>query len=208
MQQWRDALVLPFEPDHFLGQISKEDLMNRMILAATAFAVASPMALAAPAVAQSRNYNQEVRECNRELRRADTRAEYRRELRQCRRELRQAQRQDARQNSRNWQRYSQYDYNRYEQGQRTYYADRYYRDGSYYQDRRLTRNDRIYRGQNGQYYCRRNDGTTGLIIGGGLGALAGNQINLGGSRTVRTIIGGAAGAIIGREIDRGRMRCN
>ena len=32
--------------------------MNRMILAATAVAVASPMALAAPAAAQSRNYNQ------------------------------------------------------------------------------------------------------------------------------------------------------
>ena len=178
--------------------------MNRMILAASAFAVAAPMAIAAPAAAQSRNYNQEVRECNRELRRADSRAEYRAELRECRRELRQAQRQDAR----NWQRYSRYDYNRYEPGYNRYYADRYYRDGSYYADRRLTRNDRIYRGQNGQYYCRRSDGTTGLIIGGGLGALAGNQINLGGSKTVRTIIGGAAGAIIGREIDRGRVRCN
>ena len=182
--------------------------MNRLILAASAFAVAAPMALAAPAAAQSRSYNQEVRECNRELRRADNRAEYRNELRECRRELRQAQRQDNRQNARDWRRYGQYDYNRYEPGQRTYYADRYYRDGSNYADRRLTRNDRIYRGQNGQYYCRRNDGTTGLIIGGGLGALAGNQINLGGSKTVRTILGGAAGAILGREIDRGGMRCN
>ena len=72
----------------------------------------------------------------------------------------------------------------------------------------MTSNDRIYRGQNRQYYCRRNDGTIGLVIGGGLGALAGNQIDLGGSKTVRTIIGGAAGAIIGRQIDRGGMRCN
>ena len=182
--------------------------MNRMILAATAFAVASPVALAAPAAAQNRNYNQEVRECNRELRQADNRAEYRYQLRECRRELRQAQLQDARQNSRDWQRYSRYDYNRYEQGQRAYYPDRYYRDGRHYDDRRMSANDRIYRGQNGQYYCRRNDGTTGLIIGGGLGALAGNQINLGGSKTIRTIIGGAAGAIIGREIQRGGMRCN
>ena len=46
--------------------------MNRMILAATAFAVASPIALAAPADAQNRNYNRELRECNRELRRADS----------------------------------------------------------------------------------------------------------------------------------------
>ena len=29
----------------------------------------------------------------------------------------------------NWQQYRSYDYNRYEPGQRTYYADRYYRDG-------------------------------------------------------------------------------
>jgi len=175
--------------------------MKRMILAAATIAVASPIALAAPAAAQNRNYNREVRECNRELRRADTRAQYRQQLRECRRDLRRAQKQD-------WRRYSRYDYNRYEPGYQSYNAQRYYRDGSYYSDRRLTRNDRIYRGQNGQYYCRRNDGTTGLIIGGGLGALAGNQINLGGSRTVRTIIGGAAGAIIGREIDRGNMRCN
>ncbi|MCY7281772.1 MAG: glycine zipper 2TM domain-containing protein [Sphingomonas bacterium] len=175
--------------------------MNRLILVAATIAVASPIALATPAAAQNRNYNREVRECNRELRRADTRAEYRQQLRECRRDLRRAQNQD-------WRRYNRYDYNRYEPGYQAYNAQRYYRDGSYYADRRVTRNERIYRGQNGQYYCHRSDGTTGLIIGGGLGALAGNQINLGGSQTVRTIIGGAAGAIIGREIDRGNMRCN
>lgn len=178
--------------------------MNRMILAATAVAIASPMALSAPAAAHSRNYNQEVRECNRELRRADSRAEYRAELRECRRELRQARRQDAR----NWQRYSRYDYNRYEPGYNRYYADRYYRDGRYYADRRLTRYDRIYRGQNGQYYCRRNDGTTGLIVGGAVGALIGRELDRGGSRTVGTLIGAGAGALLGREIDRGRLRCD
>ena len=182
--------------------------MNRLILAAATLAAASPIALASPATAQRNNVNRELRECNRELRRADTRAEYRNELRECRRELRRAQNHTNRGQNRDWHRYSQYDYNRYEQGYNTYNADRYYRDGSYYPDRRLTSNDRIYRGSNGQYYCRRGDGTTGLIIGGGLGALAGNQINLGGSKTVRTIIGGAAGAIVGREIDRGNMRCN
>lgn len=178
--------------------------MNRMILAATAFAVVTPMAVAAPAAAQSSNYRQQVRECNRELRRADSRAEYRAELRECRRELRRAQRQDAR----NWERYNRYDYNRYEPGYNRYYADRYYRDGRYYADRRLTRNDRIYRGQNGQYYCRRNDGTTGLIVGGAVGALIGREIDRGGSRTVGTILGAGAGALLGREIERGRLRCN
>jgi len=129
-------------------------------------------------------------------------------LRQCNRELRRAQHNNNHAQNQDWRRYNQYDYNRYEQGYNSYNADRYYRDGRYYADRRMTSNDRIYRGQNGQYYCRRNDGTTGLVIVGGPGALAGNQIDLGGSKTVRTIIGGAAGAIIGRQIDRGGMRCN
>jgi hypothetical protein len=39
-----------------------------------------------------REYRQELRECRRELRRADSRREYRRELRECRRELREAER--------------------------------------------------------------------------------------------------------------------
>lgn len=182
--------------------------MNRLILAATAFAVASPLALATPAAAQNRNYNREVRECNRELRQADSRAEYRQELRQCQRDLNRAQRQDNRQNARDWRQYGSYDYNRYEPGQRTYYADRYYRDGSNYPDRRLTSNDRIYRGQNGQYYCRRSDGTTGLIVGGAVGGLIGRQLDRGGSRTVGTILGAGAGALLGREIARGGLRCN
>ena len=32
-----------------------------------------------------------------------------------------------------------------------------------YRERRLGRRDRIYRGGDGRYYCRRSDGTTGLI---------------------------------------------
>jgi hypothetical protein len=174
--------------------------MRNLLIAAAATAVAVPLA-ATPAAAQSRNTNREIRECNRELRRADSRAEYRSELRECRRELRRAERQD-------WRQYRRYDYNRTEPGYRQYYADRYYRDGSYYADRRLTRNDRIYRGQNGQYYCRRNDGTTGLIVGGAVGALLGRQIDRGGSRVVGTLIGGGTGALLGREIARGGLRCN
>jgi len=110
--------------------------------------------------------------------------------------------------NRDWRRYRGYDYNRYEPGYNRYYADRYYRSGNYYADRRLTRNDRIYRGQNGRYYCRRNDGTTGLIIGGAVGALIGRGIDRGGSRAVGTIIGAGTGALLGREIARGSLRCN
>ena len=178
--------------------------MRPVLFALAAGAIAVPTLTATPAVAQSRNYNKEVRECNRELRRADNRAEYRRELRECRRELNRAQRRDAR----NWQRYRNWDYNRYEPGYRAYYADRYYRDGRYYADRRLRRADRIYRGQNGRYYCRRSDGTTGLIIGGAVGALLGNQLRVGGSQTLSTIMGVAAGAALGRSIARGDLRCN
>jgi hypothetical protein len=185
--------------------------MRTLLIAASATAAMAPFALPAAANAQSRGVRQEQRECNRELRRADNRREYNRELRECRREVAKAQREtrrDRREATRDWRRYRNYDYNRYEPGYNRYYADRYYRSGSYYADRRLTRYDRIYRGQNGRYYCRRNDGTTGLIVGAGLGALLGNQIDIGGSRTVNTILGGAAGALLGRAIDKGSVRCD
>ena len=83
-----------------------------------------------------------------------------------------------------------------------YYADQYYRDGRYYRERRLSYNDRIYRGRDGRYYCRRSDGTTGLIIGAGVGALIGNRLDNGRSSLLGTLIGAAAGGAIGREIDR------
>ena len=178
--------------------------MRVLIIAAAAGAVALPTAFSTPAAAQSRQYRQEVRECNRELRRANSRAEYRQELRECRRELNRAQRQGAR----DYRRYRNYDYNRYEPGYNRYYADRYYRSGRYYADRRLTRRDRIYYGNDGRYYCRRSDGTTGLIVGGALGALIGNQLDRGGSRVAGTLIGGATGALLGRAIDRGELRCD
>jgi hypothetical protein len=185
--------------------------MKTLLIAASAVAVATPVAFPAVASAQIREVRQEQRECPRQLRKADNRREYNRELRECRREINQAQREtrrDRRHAARDWRQYNRYDYNRYEPGYNRYYADRYYRSGSYYADRRLTRYDRIYRGQNGRYYCRRNDGTTGLIVGAGLGALLGNQIDIGGSRTVNTILGGAAGALLGRAIDKGSVRCD
>ncbi len=188
--------------------------MKTLLIAASAVATLAPVAMPAPALAldhDRREIRQERRECNRELRRSDSRREYKRELKECRREISREQRdyrKDRRQAARDWRGYRNYDYNRYEPGQNRYYADRYYRDGSYYGDRRLTRNERIYRGQDNRYYCRRNDGTTGLIVGAGLGALLGNQVDVGGSRTVNTIIGGAAGALLGRAIDKGSVRCD
>lgn len=85
-------------------------------------------------------------------------------------------------------------------------AQRYYRDGNY-QERRLSRNDNVYVGRDGRYYCRRSDGTAGLIVGGLAGGVLGNLIAPGGSRTLGTIIGAAGGAAIGASVDRGEVRC-
>jgi Ni/Co efflux regulator RcnB len=149
-----------------------------------------------PAMAQS-NPRQDYREDVREARQ-----DYREDMRDARRD----RRSNVRQN-RDWRQYRNYDYNRYERGQSTYYAENYYRDGRYYQPRRLSRNDRIYRGGNGQYYCRRNDGTTGLIVGGLAGGLLGNSLSNGRSSTLGTLLGAGAGAALGSSIDRGNVRC-
>jgi hypothetical protein len=84
-----------------------------------------------------------------------------------------------------------------------------YQSGNYsrYYDRNGYYNGPIWRGQDGRRYCRRSNGTTGLIIGGAGGALIGRAIDTHGSRTTGTILGAAAGALIGREIERGRSRC-
>jgi len=84
---------------------------------------------------------------------------------------------------------------------------RYYREDPRYEERRLTAQDEVYRGSDGRYYCRRSDGTTGLIIGGAVGALIGNSIDNGRSSILGTLIGAGAGAALGREIERGSVRC-
>lgn len=71
-------------------------------------------------------------------------------------------------------------------------------------ERRLGRNDRIYRGGDGRYYCRRNDGTTGLVIGALAGGLLGNAI---GGDALGTLLGAGGGALLGQQIDKGNYRC-
>ena len=89
-----------------------------------------------------------------------------------------------------------------------YDAQRYYRDGSQYTERRLGSNDMVYRGSDGRYYCKRDDGTTGLIVGGVAGGLLGNMIDGGGNRLAGTLIGGALGALAGKSIDQNSdVRC-
>jgi len=105
--------------------------------------------------------------------------------------------------------YNQYDYNRPDPRAGGYYADQYYRqDNRRYRERQLSQNDRIYRGKDGQYYCRRSDGTTGLIVGAIAGGVLGNVIAPGGSDTLGTILGAVGGGVAGRAIDRNRkVKC-
>jgi hypothetical protein len=91
-----------------------------------------------------------------------------------------------------WRTYHRFDHNRPPSGG-TYFADDYYRDGRYYRERRLVAADRVYRGRDGRYYCRRHDGTTALIIGSGIGRLIGGSINNGRSALLGTIISGTSG---------------
>ena len=89
-----------------------------------------------------------------------------------------------------------------------YDAVRDYRDDPRYQERRLTAQDQVYRGSDGRYYCRRSDGTTGLVIGGASGALLGNVIDGGHNRVAGTLIGGALGALVGKSVEQNSdVRC-
>jgi hypothetical protein len=172
--------------------------MKIFILAAAALAVVVP---SVPAMAQSagadRGYGQDRRDDrndrndyrgNRDDRDARNRGETRRDAR-------------ANQRARDWRNYRNYDWNRPERGGDRYYADNYYRSGSQYRERTLRANDRVYRGQNGQYYCRRSDG-------GIAGGVFGNLVAPGDSNTLGTILGAAGGALAGRAIDRGNDRGN
>lgn len=65
---------------------------------------------------------------------------------------------------------------------------------------------REWRDDRGRLRCRKPNGTTGLVVGGVAGALAGRAIDTGGDRTVGTLGGAAIGALAGRAIERGGSR--
>lgn len=86
----------------------------------------------------------------------------------------------------------------------------YYRHGhsARYYGEPIRRDTRIWRARDGRYYCRKEDGTTGLLIGAGVGGLIGHEVaGRGGDRTLGAILGAAGGAILGRAIDRSDSRC-
>lgn len=83
---------------------------------------------------------------------------------------------------------------------------RYDSRGYYVTPQRLNRGDRVWY-RNGQYYCERDNGTTGLLIGGAVGALLGHQLAGGNDKTIGALVGAAGGAAIGKAIDDGDVKC-
>lgn len=81
------------------------------------------------------------------------------------------------------------------------------RDGNWdpsrhYQDRErrsLSDQDRVYRGSDGRYYCKRSDGTTGLVLGALGGGVLGNVL---GGGTLGTLLGAGGGALLGKSLDK------
>jgi len=82
------------------------------------------------------------------------------------------------------------------------------RDGNWdpsrhYRDRRdydyVDRNARVYRGSDGRYYCKKSNGTTGLLLGAVGGGLIGGAI---GGSTLGTLLGAGGGALLGRSLDK------
>lgn len=100
-----------------------------------------------------------------------------------------------------------YDYNRPDPAYGGYDASRYYRDSPHYRERQLAQDARVYRGNDGKLYCRRSDGTTGLVIGALAGGVLGNIIAPGGSELLGTVLGAAGGGLAGRAVDRGKTSC-
>jgi uncharacterized protein YcfJ len=87
------------------------------------------------------------------------------------------------------------DYYKKRKHNRNYYASR---------DQRVNSNTRIWRGR---YRCKKDNGTTGLLIGGAVGGLAGHEIAGNGDKLLGTVLGAAGGALLGREIDKDKYRC-
>ena len=83
--------------------------------------------------------------------------------------------------------------------------DRRY-DNNYAQP--VYRDTQVWRGDDGRYYCKKENGTTGLLIGAGVGGLIGHEVaGRNGDRTLGAIVGAAGGALLGRAIDRSSTKC-
>ncbi|MET1754998.1 glycine zipper 2TM domain-containing protein [Novosphingobium sp. RD2P27] len=96
-------------------------------------------------------------------------------------------------------------YNQYRDWNRSRHSREDYRRG--YGNRYRQPAAQQWRGNDNRYHCRKESGTTGLLLGGAAGALLGREIDGGRDRTIGTILGAAGGALLGREVDRSDSRC-
>ena len=98
-------------------------------------------------------------------------------------------------------------HDRSEQSWQVNHRDRYGYDTRYYgrdyHSQPGYRTVQAWRGNDGRYYCRRNDGTTGMLVGAAAGALLGNAIDGGYDHPLGTVIGGALGALAGKSVAQG-----
>lgn len=163
-------------------------------------ALAAALVVAAPASAQTTRYNSSSSYQDEEARFDAAQRRFDNEYEQYQAAV------DRYRRSRASSRPTSYD-PRYDEDE-NYDASRYYRSGNY-QERVLTQDERVYRGEDGRYYCKRNDGTTGLIVGAAAGGLFGNIIAGRRSSTVGTLLGAIAGGAAGASIDRNQqqVRC-
>ena len=91
-------------------------------------------------------------------------------------------------------------------GYRGYYGESNYDDRGGYD--RGAYDGPVWRGRDGRYRCQRNDGTTGLLIGGVAGGLLGREVaGRHGDRTAGFLLGAVGGALVGRAIDRNGSSC-
>lgn len=92
--------------------------------------------------------------------------------------------------------------------QPTYRPQAYYNNYPASYGEPVYNNTRVWQGQDGRYYCRKSNGTTGLLVGGAVGALLGREVvGRRGDRTLGAILGAAGGALLGKSLD-SRTRCN
>ena len=166
----------------------------------TSILALAALAFATPALAQT---------SPEEARFAQAQARFQQELRVFQQEFDRYQAWQANRPRYDDRRDSRYDPRYDDRDEGGYDPSRYYRNGPNYNERVLAPDDRVYRGSDGRYYCKRNDGTTGLIIGAVGGGILGNVIDGGRSRAVGTLLGGGLGALLGKSIDQNsqQIRC-
>lgn len=88
-----------------------------------------------------------------------------------------------------------------------YEAERDCRPGPHYRERVVAPPEHVHRGDDGRYYYRRGDETTGLIIGAAAGSILGDLVARGHSQVIDTLFGAGGGALLGQSIDRNSVHC-